>query len=246
MSTDTATQPILDLPAWDEPVGATPRGTVIVLPGRGEGVAEYQRFGRRISSENWKVRLVPLDPTATDDTRDRLRQVLADESLPAPRVLIGADAAATWVSREADTLGVDGAIVAGAAVSGSASVTGWDEEIEARSACPVHRAVLGSDPHFRRGALDEPLPTGWTPGAPGVPTLVLHGDADPVTPLSLAVDGYDHPATRVKVVHGGRHDVLNDASHRAVAATIVLFLESLRLGTHLPEIVTDAATGGQA
>jgi hypothetical protein len=39
------------------------------------------------------------------------------------------------------------------------------------------------------------------------------------------------------VVEGGRHDVLNDATHRCVAATIVLFLESLRLGPELPEIV---------
>jgi hypothetical protein len=37
-------------------------------------------------------------------------------------------------------------------------------------------------------------------------------------------------------IAGGRHDVLNDVTHRTVAATIILFLERLRLGADLPEI----------
>jgi hypothetical protein len=37
-------------------------------------------------------------------------------------------------------------------------------------------------------------------------------------------------------ITGGRHDVLNDVTHRTVAATIVLFLERLRLGAELPRI----------
>jgi hypothetical protein len=42
-------------------------------------------------------------------------------------------------------------------------------------------------------------------------------------------------------IAGGRPDVLNDLSHRTVAATIVLFLERLRLGADLPEIARAAA-----
>ena len=34
-------------------------------------------------------------------------------------------------------------------------------------------------------------------------------------------------------IAGARHDVLNDLSHRTVAATIVLWLERLRLGREL-------------
>jgi hypothetical protein len=45
----------------------------------------------------------------------------------------------------------------------------------------------------------------------------------------------------VTVIVGGRHDVLNDLSHRTVAATIVLFLERLRLGADLPVIAKVAA-----
>lgn len=40
------------------------------------------------------------------------------------------------------------------------------------------------------------------------------------------------------LVDGGRHDLLNDLSHRSVAATIVLFLESLRAGPGLPPVLT--------
>ncbi len=39
----------------------------------------------------------------------------------------------------------------------------------------------------------------------------------------------------------GRHDVLNDLNHRTVAATVVLFLERLRLGADLPVIARSAA-----
>ena len=35
-------------------------------------------------------------------------------------------------------------------------------------------------------------------------------------------------AEELTVVVDGRHDILNDASHRSVAATVVLFLERLR------------------
>jgi hypothetical protein len=41
---------------------------------------------------------------------------------------------------------------------------------------------------------------------------------------------------RLVTIAGGRHDVLNDVTHRTVAATIVLFLERLRLGAKMPEI----------
>lgn len=34
---------------WDEPAGPAPRGTLIVLPGRGETPTSYRRFGRRLA-----------------------------------------------------------------------------------------------------------------------------------------------------------------------------------------------------
>ena len=41
--------------------------------------------------------------------------------------------------------------------------------------------------------------------------------------------------------NGGRHDVLNDALHRTAAATVVLFLERLRLSPELPAIAEGLA-----
>lgn len=65
----------------------------------------------------------------------------------------------------------------------------------------------------------------------------MHGTEDPVSPLP-AVRARYAAATAAEFVSitGGRHDVLNDVTHRTVAATIVLFLERLRLGTELPRI----------
>lgn len=240
MSTEPTTQPTI-LDAWNEPDGAVARGTVILVPGRGETAAEYQRFGRRIAAENWKVRLVALDLDDAEPSRTAVEKLLADETLPAPKALVGVDAGATWVARIADAVGADAAVIAGAATTDSSQVGDWQAELDARSACPVHRGVLDADTSFARGALNQALPAEWAVAvAPALPTLVIHGDADPLTPLAQAVAPYASADNAVvKVVHGGRHDVLNDATHRAVAATLVLFLESLRLGGDLPAIVSD-------
>lgn len=243
----TEAQPAI-LDAWNEPDGAVARGTVILVPGRGETPAEYQRFGKRIASENWKVRLVALDLDDAERSRTVVEKLLADETLPTPKALVGVDAGATWVSRIADAVGADAAVIAGAATPDSSLVDDWAAELDARSACPVHRGVLDADASFARGALNQALPAEWADAVlPALPTLVIHGDADPVSELSRAVAPYAAAENAVvKVVHGGRHDVLNDATHRAVAATLVLFLESLRLGRDLPVIVGDLVNGAHA
>jgi alpha-beta hydrolase superfamily lysophospholipase len=225
--------------AWDEPAGGTPRGTLVVLPGRGETAASYERFGRRLAADAYKVRLVPVDLDDLDDVTDRVGKLLADESLPSPKVLVGSDSGATLAALVAAELPVDAVVLAGLALPSSTGVGSWEDELAARTACPVHTRVITSDESFERGALNQPLP--WesvtlTPS--GKPTLVLHGTADPVTPLADAVAPFASSA-RVRLVEGGVHDVLNDATHRSVAATVVLFLESLRLGPELPAVVKD-------
>lgn len=226
--------------SWDEPAGGTPRGTLVVLPGRGETAASYQRFGRRLSADAYRVRLVPVNLDDLDGVRERVEKVLADESLPSPKVLVGTDSGATYAALLAGELPVDAAVIAGLALPESAAVASWDDEVEARTACPVHRRVIDEDAGFGRGGLNAPLP--WTTvdlTPPDKPVLVLHGSADPVTPAEAATAPYaGAPEARVRLVQGGRHDVLNDASHRSVAATIVLFLESLKLGPDLPDVVS--------
>lgn len=244
--------------AWDEPAGATPRGTLVLLPGRGESPAAYQRFARRLSADAYRVRLVPVDPYDPDDVdraRTDVEKLLVEESLPGPKVLVGSDTGATLAALWASEVAADAVVLAGLALPGAEAGTGvgaapgagpgtsWDDELEGRSACPVHRAVLQSDPDFRRGALGRPLP--WRSvvlEAPSRPVLVLHGTADRVTAAHDAVAAYlSSPLARVRLVEGGRHDVLNDVAHRSVAAVLVLFLESLRLGSGLPAVVTQAA-----
>ncbi|MEP9384725.1 alpha/beta hydrolase [Nocardioides sp. KR10-350] len=236
--------------AWDEPVGGTPRGTLIVLPGRGETATTYQRFGTRLSADAYKVRLVPLDLADVAAARAEIEKLIADESLPSPTVLIGTDTGATVAATLADELDVDAAVVVGLALPASTTTRSWEEEVDARTACPVHRRVIDEDPSFGRGSLGEPLPDAWsnlTLTAPDKPVLVIHGSADPITPADDAIAPYAAaPMAQVWRVDGGRHDLLNDLSHRSVAATIVLFLESLRLGPDLPPVLTrvDAAVRG--
>lgn len=222
---------------WDEPDGMTPRGTLILLPGRGETPASYARFGRRLAADAYKVRYVDLDPADPGPARATVEKLLADPSLPKPLVLAGTDAGATLAAMLIDDVDADAAVIAGLALPGAAATGSWEEQLDARTACPTHRQVITGDRAFDRGALDDRLP--WadlTAPDPAKSVLVLHGTADVITPAAQVVALYGTAArARVRLVDDGRHDILNDLSHRSVAATIVLFLESLRLG--VPDIV---------
>ncbi|MGW0692405.1 hypothetical protein [Streptomyces sp. NPDC002738] len=57
----------------------------------------------------------------------------------------------------------------------------------------------------------------------------MHGAADPVTGVEQARGLAGRlPRATLGVVHDGVHDVLNDASPRTAAATVVLWLERPR------------------
>ncbi|MCW0215934.1 MAG: lysophospholipase [Pseudonocardia sp.] len=227
---------------WSEPDGVVPRGTLVVLPGRGEQAGVYARLGRRLSADGYRVLLVP-DPTVdAARTTEQVRALLADAgSGPHPRVLVGSDTGALFAAAlVADGFpGVDALVLAGLPVHRAAGPAGWAEELDARTACPVHRDVLDGATALRRGALAEPVPEEWVraavPERIGVPVLGLHGTADPLGAVDSVRDWYARlgEAELVAIV-GGRHDALNDQSHRTAAATVVLFLERLRAG--LPEI----------
>lgn len=261
--------------SWHPPGGVTTRGTLLVLPGRGEHGGVYERFGRRLAADGYAVHSTG---PGLEDTPDSIGAALLDAAGPhpvTPLVLVGADTGALLALRAAGDprLPVDGVVLAGiasaepsagrpggtgraagTAVSGIVSSAdaagyrpgdgpGWQDELGARTACPVHRQRLCSDPEFVRGALSAPVPaallepTALT--ARGLPVLVLHGDADPVTSADEArgrAEGF--PRAVVGVVHGGLHDVLNDASHRTVAATVVQWLERLRGGAELSPVLT--------
>lgn len=231
--------------SWDEPARIAPRGTLVLLPGRGEHGGVYERFGRRISADGYRVRALAdaaLDPGTVTDVAAKL---LRDETLPGPRVLIGSDTGALYAAQLAarNTPGLDALILAGLP-TGAHSAEGtpdWEAELDQRTACPTHRGRLTSDTAFRRRALAEAPPLAELPeqSRVSVPVLGLHGADDIVSPLDEARRSYSAlPDAELVSLAGTRHDVLNDLTHRTAAAIVVLFLERLRLSPELPPIAT--------
>lgn len=244
--------------SWDEPGGLTPRGTVIVVPGRGERAEVYERFGRRISADAYRVRAVtdPVEDPAR--TEEQVRSLLNG---PGPLVLAGSDTGALFAAAlvasgrlpEAAALVLAGLPTATAQPgadapdseasgpgTGPGAGSAWAAELEARTACPTHRGRLAGD-ILRRGALYEPVPEGWIERAAlkavTVPVLGLHGAADPVSALAVAREQYAAaPHAELVSLAGGRHDAFNDITHRTAAATVILFLERLRNGAGLAPI----------
>ncbi|MFJ1601432.1 alpha/beta hydrolase [Streptomyces sp. NPDC088261] len=234
---------------WHPPEGIAPRGTLLVLPGRGEHPLVYERFGRRLAADGYQVHAFPTGP---DDLVEDVLARAAEAAGPAPVapvVLVGSDTGALQALHTAAGAGprlpVAGIVVAGAAPTAPAPAAGaarnaagvardeagpWEAELAARTACPAHRQRLTDDEEFVRGSLGAPVPDQLRSGArPAVPALVLHGGADPVTPLGQARDlAARLPRATLGVVHDGLHDILNDAAHRTTAAVVVLWLERLR------------------
>ena len=231
---------------WTEPAGVAPRGTLIVIPGRGERPELYERFGRRIAGDAYRVHVVS-DPVG--DPARTTSQVLASTAEVRPYVLAGSDTGALFAAglvASGQVAAVDAMVLAGLPTAvGPTAADGpggesWEDELAARTACPAHRGRLAGQ-GLRRGALFEPIPAGWESLADLAriqqPALGLHGTADPVSPLDAARERYRQaPRAELVSIAGGVHDVLNDVTHRTVAATIVLFLERLRLGAELPPI----------
>jgi alpha-beta hydrolase superfamily lysophospholipase len=122
----------------------------------------------------------------------------------------------------------------------------WADELDVRTACPVHQARLTGDSAIVRGQLATPVPANLAGAVHrlnltdlGAPTLLLHGTADVIATLSGArAYAARLPNAELAVVDGGRHDILNDAHHRTVAAHVTQWLERLRISPHAAPILT--------
>ena len=249
--------------SWPAPEGLRTRGTIIVLPGRGEHGGVYERFGRRLSADAYAVHA--LDVSAHDDAaavRSAVAELAADATVPV--VLVGSDtgalhALALAVVSAVDGHALDGLILAAlpqadavAALDGTGASDDWEWELGARTTCPVHRARLSEDETFVRGSLTAPIPSTLAAvlSDPGLellktPVLVLHGGSDPIAPVNHARElAARLPRAELAVVDSARHDVLNDATHRTVAAQVVQWLERLRNGPELTPLIT-VTTGEQ-
>ncbi|MEU6387839.1 alpha/beta hydrolase [Streptomyces sp. NPDC046939] len=229
------------------PEGLLTRGTVVVVPGRGETRAAYDRLGKRLAADAYRVRVVDAEepaaedlPAALDALGARIAAAVPEGDTVRPLVLVGADtgaaALAALFGREEDVPGLrpDALVLAGLPGNGAAATAAtWDEELDVRTTCPTHRGVLTGDAQVRRGALGAPVPDSLLDAAhataSGLPHLLLVGDGDPLADHD-ALTGLSKrlPRARLAAVRGARHDVLNDQQHRSVAAEIVTFLEALR------------------
>ena len=203
------------------------RGTLAVVAGRDETAAVYDRFGARLSADGYTVGVF-TDADAVGAT------AWLGARPEGPRVLVGSDTGAAAVL-QALTRGddADAAIVAGVAVDVEHSPT--DAE---RTACPVHLGVLAAQQVVDTASAAVSLPPTADLAAIAVPVLAVHGGADPVSPFASAVATLGAiPDVEIVETVDGLHDALNDASHRSVAASIVLWLERLRGGdVHAPVV----------
>ncbi|OAA27529.1 lysophospholipase [Frankia sp. EI5c] len=238
---------------WHESAGPPLRATLVVLPGRGESPQVYERFGRRLATDAYRVHAVAAPSAEPDRARDELLGVIAEADPDLPRVVVGSDAGAAFAAHLAATGHLDGVaalILAGLPTAPSAAPAAeWDDELTIRTACPTHQGRISAGA-VRRAALFAGLPDEWfDPAVPGllrVPVLGVHGRDDAVSPVDEARRWYAAvPRAELVTIVGGRHDALNDATHRTVAAAVVQFLERLRAGSDLaPIAVTEPLREG--
>ncbi len=239
--TDPATTATIESQRWNEPDGLNPRGTLVVLAGEGEGPEIYGRLGRRLAADAYRVVALSVPDPNDPAVPDRIADVFGDGA-PAPHVLVGSDTGAALTLRLATDpeFAVDAVITAGLRTASADLPEDWEAQIEARTACPTHRGVLHESPRRPAvpGLVALPPTAADHPHLPaGRPILAIHGTADTISPLDDARAAYRAAGiVEITTVTDGRHDILNDLSHRSVAATIVLFLERLRAG--VPAVIT--------
>ncbi|MFJ9977705.1 alpha/beta hydrolase [Streptomyces cyaneofuscatus] len=240
------------------PEGPAIRGTVVVVPGRGETRDTYTRLGRRLAADAYRVRVVDAVRLDADDPAGSLTRFGAQvaeavagtagpDGVARPVVLVGADTGAVAVAAllgSGESAAADAVVLAGLPARTAASAD-WDDELDVRTFCPAHRSTLSGDSGFRRGALDEAVPEALLTAAyeseAEVPALILTGDAGPLADRdALTLTAKSLPRDRLSVVRDAHHDVLNDMQHRSVAAEIVTFLEALR--NELVPLVTVEST----
>ncbi|BCJ39496.1 hypothetical protein GCM10010168_62560 [Actinoplanes ianthinogenes] len=223
---------------WTEPDPIPLRGTLILLPGRGESPGVYERFGRRLAADAYRVHAVTAPSDDPARAREQVTALLTGADPVKPRIVVGSDAGAAYAASLAATRRLPRAsalILAGLpAAPQAAPHRDWAAELDARTTCPTHRGRI-SDGEVRPGQLFTDLPADWfhpdDPGEITVPVLGLHGEKDPVSPLDGVRRWYASvPRADLVSIADAPHDVLNDRNHRTVAASIVLFLERLRAG----------------
>lgn len=229
---------------------ARSRGHVIVFPGRGESEELYRRLGARVAYDGYTVTVLDLPQVDQLDTEWLDGVELWDGAREAgPITVIGADSGAYLAAALATRLQADAVVLAGIGGLYFANAASDDDPLATRSACPVFRGVATASRADLNAAATQRFPRAVAArlqvNALEVPVLVLHGEDDPVTLLSDALEAYRAlaPYADVVTVSGALHDILNETTHRSTSAEIVQFLER-RKGPVLHRL--EAATVGGA
>ncbi|MBB4677396.1 alpha/beta hydrolase [Crossiella cryophila] len=212
------------------------RGTLVVLPGRGEHADRYSRLTARLAVDGYQVRVVDLPEPEPSLALARVHTLA--KATEGPLYLLGADTGALLalhVARfEPAVRAVIAAGVPGGALPADGETLDFDDELKLRLHSADQRTELAADEGLRRGELlRKPVPPALAEaalaGGPDLPVLVLHGDSDvlcpPLTARTLALRLRQ---SRFVTVAESRHDVLHDSHHRSVAAQIVQLLEQTR------------------
>ena len=232
-----------------------PRAAVIFLHGFGEHTGVYHRYGFALNAAGidlWAVDQFGHGLTAGERgdfttleasgrLGDELARLATDATPGIPLVAQGHSfgAVATLWKLVDDAEPYRAAVVSGAPLVPVAGLVDADSTFEIApsqlSADPFYLDQMENDPlafvDADGGPLARELDRGWdTFGAklPGLtlPTLAVHGSNDPIAPVG-AVRAYAEQIAALSLFEltGGGHDILNDVSHREVAARIAAFVD---------------------
>ena len=234
---------------------AQPRVTVVFLHGFGEHTGLYHRYGFALNNAGidlWAVDqfghgLSPgargdfIGIAASTDLADKLTELAQAENPGLPIVLQGHSfgAVATLVTLLDQPARYTAGVISGAPLVPVPELLDTDTSVELDpawlSSDPFYLDAMENDPlafvESDSTALARALDSAWDRfGADlptlTVPTLAVHGTADPIAPFG-AVQAYSEQidALTLQAYDRSRHDILNESVHREVAAGIIAFIE---------------------
>jgi alpha-beta hydrolase superfamily lysophospholipase len=235
---------------------AQPRAAVIFLHGFGEHTGLYHRYGFALNAAGIDLWVVDqfghgLSPGNRGDfgsiaqssaLGDALADLAASEKPGIPLVAQGHSFGAVVTLFQ--LIEQPARYVAG--VISGAPLVAIPEMLDADTSFDLDPSWLSTDPFYLDSLENDPVAFVDADGAPlareldaawdrfgaelpklTVPTLGVHGGADPVGPVD-AVRAYAEQlaALELREFPGARHDILNETVHREVAATIISFIDS--------------------
>jgi alpha-beta hydrolase superfamily lysophospholipase len=233
---------------------AQPRAVVVFLHGFGEHTGVYHRYGFALNAADidlWAVDQFGhgLSPgergdfgsiAESSDLADTLTELAEGERAGLPLIAAGHSFGAVVTL----TRLLDQPDRYRAGVISGAPLVPIPEMLDADSSFDLDPHWLSNDPFYLDSLENDPLTFVDADGAPltraldtawdrfgrdlpglTVPTLAVHGVADPVAPVgAVAAYAEQIEPLRLKEFAGGHHDILNDTMHREVADEIIAFI----------------------